>query len=198
MSVWSMVRGLLLLRDPELVRDLGERRLRLGELARLRARFPHAKISCDVRLPGFDENRIELGRGVNLREGSVLSCGDLENGFGEIAIGDGTWVGQYNNLRAGGGRIQVGRDCLVSQFCTLVASNHRVARAEKIQSQGADPGRRGVVIGNDVWLGAGASVMPGVNIGEGAVIGANSVVTRDVPAYEIWGGVPAQRIGERT
>jgi acetyltransferase-like isoleucine patch superfamily enzyme len=193
----SLFRGVFLLRDPELVRDLGERRRRLADIARLRARFPQAKISADVRLLAFEDGRIELGAGTTLSEGTVLSCGDADNGFGDIAIGDGTWVGQYNNLRAGGGRIQVGRNCLISQFCTLVATNHRIERAAPIQTQGAAVDRRGVVLGDDVWLGAGTAVMPGVRIGDGAVVGANAVVTRDVPAYEIWGGVPARRIGER-
>ena len=49
-------------------------------------------------------------------------------------------------------------------------------------------------IGNNVWLGAGAVVLHGVSIGDGAVIGANAVVVKDVPAGEIWGGVPARRI----
>lgn len=196
-ALFSLLRGVFLLRDPDLVRDLGERRRRLAELAGLRARFPQAKISMDVRLLAFEQSRIELGKGTSLGEGTVLSCGDAENGFGEIEIGDGTWVGQYNNLRAGGGRIQIGRNCLVSQFCTLVASNHRIERSAPIQTQGAAPDRRGVVLGDDVWLGAGVAVLPGVRIGDGAVIGANAVVTRDVPPYEIWGGVPAQRIGGR-
>lgn len=199
MNAWSsMLRGVFLLRDPELVRDLGERRRRLAEILSLRARYPQAKISADVRLLAFDADRIALGKGTSLCEGTVLSCGDENNGFGSIAIGDGTWIGQYNNLRAGGGRIQIGRDCLVSQFCTLVASNHRVDRGSPIRSQGAAQDRLGVEIGDDVWLGAGVAVMPGVRIGDGAVIGANAVVTRDVPAHEIWGGVPAQRIGERS
>lgn len=193
----SLLRGLRLLRDPDLVRDFGERRNQLREIQALRGKYQRAKISADVRLLAFDESRISLGNGTTLCEGSVFSCGDAENGFGEIAIGDNTWIGQYNNIRAGGGRIQVGSDCLISQFCTLVASNHATARCASIQSQGAAPDRRGVLIGNDVWLGSGAAVMPGVQIGDGAVIGANAVVTHDVPAYEIWGGVPARRIGAR-
>jgi acetyltransferase-like isoleucine patch superfamily enzyme len=192
-----MLRGIFLLRDQELVRDIGERRRRLREIARLRHLFPQAKISAEVRLLAFEESRIVLGKGTSIGDGTILSCGDAANGFGDISIGDGTWVGQYNNLRAGGGRIRIGRDCLVSQFCTLVASNHRIGRVAPIQTQGADASRRDVVIADDVWLGAGVSVMPGVVIADGAVIGANAVVTSDVPAYEIWGGVPARRIGER-
>lgn len=52
-------------------------------------------------------------------------------------------------------------------------------------------------IGNDVWIGANAVVTRGVRIGDGAVVGASAVVTHDIPAYEIWAGVPARRIGQR-
>ena len=54
-----------------------------------------------------------------------------------------------------------------------------------------------MIIGDDVWIGAGAAVLPGSRVGTGAVIGANSVVTTEIPAHEIWAGVPARKIGER-
>ncbi|MBQ3559436.1 MAG: hypothetical protein IJA07_08000 [Agathobacter sp.] len=54
-----------------------------------------------------------------------------------------------------------------------------------------------VEIGNDVWIAANACITRGVTIGDGAVIGAGSIVTHDVPAYEIWAGVPAKKIGQR-
>jgi acetyltransferase-like isoleucine patch superfamily enzyme len=53
------------------------------------------------------------------------------------------------------------------------------------------------VIGDDAWIGVGAVVMQGRSIGRGAVIGANAVVTKDVPAYEVWVGIPARKVGER-
>jgi acetyltransferase-like isoleucine patch superfamily enzyme len=195
--IGDWLRGIGLLRHPELVRDLGERRRQLQELASLRAACPGAKVSGGVRLLSFEPGRIRLARGASVCDGSILSCGDEDNGRGRIEIGEGTWIGQYNNLRAGGGDIRIGRSCLVSQFCTLVASNHAIARSQPIQEQGADPGRAGITIGNDVWLGAGCAVLPGVTIGDGAVVGANAVVNRDVPAFEIWAGVPARRVGAR-
>ena len=54
-----------------------------------------------------------------------------------------------------------------------------------------------LVIGNDVWIGAGAHILRGVTIGDGAVVGANSVVTKDIPPYEIWAGVPARFVKKR-
>ena len=55
----------------------------------------------------------------------------------------------------------------------------------------------GIVIGNDVWGGAGCQVMRGVTVGDGAILGAGSVVTHNVGPYEIWAGVPAKKIGQR-
>lgn len=59
------------------------------------------------------------------------------------------------------------------------------------------PAMKRTVIEADAWLGYGAVVMAGVRIGRGAIVAASAVVTRDVPAYEIWGGVPARKLGER-
>nr|WP_286177340.1 acyltransferase [Rhodopirellula sp. JC639] len=112
-------------------------------------------------------------------------------------MGDRVWCGPYNNLRSGGGTLTIGNDCLISQFCTLVARNHGVEKGVVIRSQKPTEDRRDVTLGNDVWLGAGTAVMPGVEIADGAVIGAGSVVTSHVPANEIWAGVPAKHIGHR-
>ena len=192
------LRGLWLLRHPELVRDLGERRLHLREIADIRRRFCDTKIHSDVELIAYEPQRLQLGSGVSVCGGTVLAFGDETNGFGRIDVGSGTWIGQYNNLRAcGDGNIEMGENCLISQFCTLVASNHGMARNKPIMGQSPNTRRLGVTLENDVWLGSGVAVMPAVRIGRGAVIGANSVVTRSVPSYEIWVGAPARRIGER-
>lgn len=195
MSQW--LRGLALLRHPELFHDLGERRFHLLRIKQIRNIAANCKIDSDVRLVEYETGRLSLGNGVGICGGSVLAFGDARNGFGNIAIGKGTWIGEYNNLRAGGGNILVGQNCLISQLCTLVASNHGVARNVPVIDQPPEPGRSGVTIGDDVWLGAGVTVTPGVRVGTGAVLGAGSVLTKNVPDYEIWAGVPAKKIGER-
>lgn len=186
-----------LLRDESLVRDLGERRFHLQDIQDIRKRANTCRIDSDIQIIGYHKNLLELGDGVTLSNGCILAFGDKENGVGRIEIGEGTWVGPCNNLRAGGGDIQIGRKCLISQFCTLVAANHACKREKRIMEQGLIKEPQGIQLGDDVWLGAGVVVIPGVTIGTGAVIGANAVVTKDVPEYEIWAGVPAKKIGQR-
>jgi len=197
LSFLTWLRGLALLRHPQLVADFGHRLEQLRRVAALRAANPGAKVKADLRLLGDDFSHIRLGPGSIVSAGTILTCGNAADGPGQIEVGAGTYIGECNNLRAGGGDIRIGENCLISQFCTLVASNHARARGMPIKLQGNDPMRVGVVIGNDVWLGAGCVILPGVVIGEGAIVAANAVVTRSIPSQEIWGGVPARKLGER-
>jgi len=192
-----MFRGLRLLSSPELVRYFIGRIEHLKQIDDIRAHHPTCRIKPDVLLNAYLPERLVLGTRVSINSGTVLSFGDDHNGFGQISIGDETWIGQYNNFRAGGGEIKVGRGCLISQFCSLVASNHGVRRDVPIHQQSPSDRSRGITIGDDVWIGANVCVLPGVTINRGAVIGAGSVVTKNVPEYEIWGGVPAAKMRVR-
>ncbi len=186
-----------LLSDRSFIQDCTRRRGQLVVLEKLRSQCPGVIVSWDLHFPESGLGRFSAGRGARIEGFTSFSFGSEDLGWGEISIGADSWIGPQNNFRAGGGRIEVGAGCLISQFCTLVAANHAVARGRFIEAQGLAPEPRGIRIGDDVWLGAGVVVTPGVSIGSGAVIGANAVVTHDVPDYEIWAGVPARRIGER-
>ena len=192
-----MFRALRLLGNPQLVQDMVQRTGHLKQIHDIRSNHPTSRISADVLLNAYQIGRLELGTGVSICAGTVLSFGDEHNGFGKISVGDETWIGQYNNLRAGGGEIQIGRGCLISQFCTLVASNHGTSLDLPIAKQIPNRDRVNVILEDDVWLGAGVTVLPGVVIRKGAVIGAGSVVTRDVPCGEIHAGVPARKVSVR-
>ncbi len=114
-----------------------------------------------------------------------------------ITIGARTRVGARTHLWAGDdhGSIRIGSDCNFAPSCFVTASNYGIEAGEKIldqEKQDAD-----VVIGDDVWFGTGAVVVAGVSIGDGAVVAAGSVVTADVPAGAIVGGVPAKVIRAR-
>ncbi len=109
-------------------------------------------------------------------------------------------------------RLVIGKYCALGEGTTFVmnGANHRMdgpstfpfpimggAWAEHFELITGLPGRGDTVVGNDVWFGYGATVMPGVRIGDGAIIAARSVVVDDVPAYGIVGGNPAKLIRKR-
>lgn len=135
--------------------------------------------------------KVTLGRDVRTPPNVSFANGE------RIRIGAGTRIGARSHLWAGSesGRIEIGEDCNLAPLCFVTASNYGTEPGEPIMDQvkrDAD-----VVIGDGVWLGAGAMVMPGVTIGAGTVVAAGSVVTRDLPAGVIAGGVPATVIRER-
>jgi len=198
MSWITWLRGLWLLRYPELVRALGDLRLSILELEKIRSCYPGVRIHADVLIQGWSKGQMNLASGVSIGKGTILSLGDEFDGYGTLAIGADTWIGQYNNLRMSkGANISIGKGCLISQFCSLIASNHTMDRSTPIQESPSDSSRTGINVGDDVWLGVGVTILPGSMLGEGVVIGANSVVNTFIPPYEIWAGSPARKIGER-
>lgn len=104
-------------------------------------------------------------------------------------IGRNTYLGVYKP-------IHIGNCALIGAYCYLISANHIIERRDiPIRDQGYTGAR--IVIEDDAWLGTHVVVLPGVTIGRGAIIGAGSVVTCDIPAWEIWGGVPARFIKSR-
>lgn len=144
---------------------------------------------------------LKIGEGSTIGAFSVLDlladpCGDADSA-GKLHVGRRVAINEFNNLRAGGGDIEIGDACLVSQYVSIIASSHGLIRDRLIRDQPWDTTRRGVKIGPDAWLGTGSTVLPGVTIGEGAVVAAGAVVTHDVPSFAIVAGVPARPIGQR-
>lgn len=192
----TLFRGLRLLRHPALVRRLGDL-WRAEEIVEgLRMRNPGARISSETIFEGLEQGKVSLADGVQIERGSLFALGEPHNGYGSLVVGPRTYIGSNNNFRFGGGaEIRIGADCLIGQYCTLVAVNHATARGASIHSLATE--RTGITIGDGVWVGAGAIVLPGVTIGDGAIVGAGAVVTRDVPPFEIHAGNPARRIADR-
>lgn len=112
-----------------------------------------------------------------------------------IVIRDRAFIGRgcEFNIREG---IEIGSDSLIASGCKFIDHDHEM-------TMGGGPMRglssldAAIVIEEDVWLGVNAVVLKGVTVRRGAVIGAGAVVTKSVPAYEIWAGIPARKIGER-
>jgi len=92
--------------------------------------------------------------------------------------------------------VTIGSHVMIGAYSYIVSNNHGYSRRDIPMSQQSWTGAA-VTVEDDVWLGAGVIVLPGVNIGRGAIIAAGSVVSKDVPNFEIWGGAPAKFIKSR-
>jgi len=169
-------------------------------LFRIRIRYHSSFISSQVNLDIFDINEFKIGIGSYIGKYSTIVVQN-DNRFNHknsnLKIGDHTYIGEYNNIRAGGGKIEIGNYCAISQHISIVASNHSFRKDELIANQPWSLARNFVIIGNDVWIGSNSVILPGVSIGNGAVVGAGSVVTKDIPPFAIVGGNPAKVIKYR-
>lgn len=106
---------------------------------------------------------------------------------GRVSIGDGCSFSSYVILD-GHDSITIGNDCMFALRVTVSTATHDYHNTPMKSVTLSRP----VVIGNDVWFGVGATVLPGVTVGDGAVVGAHALVTKDVPPYAIVVGVPAK------
>lgn len=163
----------------------------------LRIKFPDAQISSTTNIKYNNFRNIMIGKETSIGEFTTLVvANDPNNNLNnsKLIIGDGTYIGEYNNIRAGGGVISIGNNCLISQHITIVASNHGIFSSALIKKQKWTTINNWVFIDNDVWIGANSVILPGVTIGKGSIIGAGSVVTKDIPANVIAVGNPAKII----
>ena len=139
----------------------------------------------------FPEN-IFIGDNVIIKEGAKI-CPTNKNA--SIRIGNDVTIGYYTMIFSSN-NISIGSGCLIAPFVYLLDGNHNIKKNILIKNQPLTT--KPIKIGNDVWLGTGAVVLPGVKIEDGAVIAAQSLVNKDVKKGTIVGGNPAKIIGERT
>lgn len=112
-------------------------------------------------------------------------------GSGDFHIASGSFVNSGCVFYTGNG-IRIGRNVAIAANCTFAATNHEYRNPDiAIVRQGFMPSRGGIVVGDDVWIGANTVILDGATIGEGCVVGAGSVVSRALPPYSISFGVPA-------
>jgi len=111
---------------------------------------------------------------------------------GHIAIGDNCSANPFVIVYGHGG-VNIGNGVRIAAHTVIIPANHNAA-ADGTPLYQSGMSAKGIVIGNDVWIGAGARILDGVRIDNNAVVGAGSVVTRPVPAYATVAGVPARLI----
>ena len=166
----------------------------------LRWRNPSSYIASETKIRCDHIKDIFIGRCVRINDYTTIFCvsQDKNRTDSKLFIGEGTYIGEYNNIRASGGIIRIGNNCSISQHISMIASNHGIALGKNISSQKWDESKAGITIEDDVWIGANCVILPGVHIHSGAVIGAGSVVTKDIPVNAIAVGNPARVIKFRT
>ncbi|HVS28911.1 MAG TPA: acyltransferase [Solirubrobacteraceae bacterium] len=134
--------------------------------------------------------RVVLGRWSWIGHGSKIRAHE-----GEVRVGAKTVLGQECTISAYQ-HVSIGRECIVADRAMLIDFDHGVVEVERpIRVQGIY--KRDVRVGHNVWLGYGACILRGVTIGDNAIVGTNAVVTKEVPANAIVGGVPARVIRMR-
>lgn len=135
----------------------------------------------------------EIGKGatVHLGRWSWIGHGTKVRAHeGEVHIGAKTVVGQECTITAFK-HVSIGRECIVADRVMLIDFDHGVVEPERpVRLQGIY--KRDVRVGHNVWVGYGACFLRGVTVGDNAIVGASTVVTKDVPANAVVGGVPAR------
>ncbi len=118
-------------------------------------------------------------------------------GDGDLVIGEHCFINPQCVIYTGNG-ITMGNYVLLAPGVMIMPTNHAFGRRDiSIRQQGFQLSKGGIIIEDDVWVGANSVVLDGAHIGKGAIIAAGSVVIGNVPSYEIWGGSPARKLKER-
>jgi len=142
---------------------------------------------------------ISLGDNSSICNGVELSCSEginLEDHVPNLTIGNNVSIGEYSHITCAN-MVLIGCGVLTGKKVLITDNSHGASDLESLKLL---PIKREVVsngpvvIGDNVWIGEKASIMPNVKIGNGAIVAANSVVTKDVPAYSIVAGIPAKVI----
>ena len=143
--------------------------------------------------------QLTIGNG-SIMQGTIIS--DLDGSV--ISIGDNTFIGNSHIISAE--RVEIGDDVLIAWGCWIVDHNSHAISWEMRQNDVRDwyagkkdwsnVVRKAIKINNKAWIGFNSTILKGVTIGEGAIVGAGSVVTKDVPPYTIVAGNPARIIRE--
>ena len=142
-----------------------------------------SKIYRSVRMDTPPYRTFSLGR-----QSVVESYCCINNAVGDVVIGDHTRIGIHCTVI---GPVTIGSHVNLAQGITATALNHNFEdTGKRIDQQGVST--IPVVIGDDVWIGANAVILPGVTIGKHCVVAAGAVVTKDVPDFTVVGGVPAK------
>lgn len=174
----------------------------------LSRRFKALSNACRAWRHGYtlgQGSRVKSSASIEVGKGGSVIIGDhcvieehvlfRTGGGGRITLGDHVSINPFTILH-GQGTLAIGNHVRIASHCAIVSFDHVFKdRDAPIHTQGLS--RKGVVIEDDVWIGAHATVLDGVRIAKGCIIAAGAVVTRSTEPFGVYAGVPARRIKER-
>lgn len=142
----------------------------------------------------YSENQDVMKSNI-IKKGTVINVTASLRQTERIFLGENVRIGPDCCLWAGKGNITVGNNVILGPRVSFFASNHGTNKGDLIMNQ--EPVIGDIKIGSDCWFGANSVILSGVTIGDGVVVAAGSVVTKNAPSYSIVGGVPAKVISNR-
>ena len=156
------------------------------------------KIGSGTQLPKLTvtwPHQVVIGKNCILEKGIYFKYDGIWQPGPAIRIQDDVFIGTgcEFNIRES---IDIGKGALIASGCRFVDHDHGTVLGQPMRMQ--EGPQQAIVIGEDVWIGANVVVLKGVSIGAGAIVAASAVVTKSVLPNEIWAGVPAKKIGQRT
>ena len=156
----------------------------------LNAAFAGIKLDATVKVGSGCRVRASDGGTLTVRKAGAIEPGcEVTVKGGQLAIGKACFIGRGSVIVCREA-ITIGDDALIAEYVTIRDQDHRHGGPEPTARNGFDTAP--IVIGDNVWIGAKATITRGVTIGNDAVVAAGAVVTRDVPAGSVVGGVPAR------
>lgn len=139
-------------------------------------------------------HQVSIGKNCNLEHGIYFKYDGIWSGGPSIIIEDEVFIGSGCEFNSNCG-IKIGRYSNIASGCRFIDHDHGMKSGFLIGPQPSV--KMEIELGEDVWLGCNVVVLKGVKIGNGVVIAAGAVVTKSIPANQIWGGVPARLLGDR-
>jgi acetyltransferase-like isoleucine patch superfamily enzyme len=147
--------------------------------------------NCVLDAKGTDNKGIVIGNGVFIGRNTILYCKN-----GDIELDDNVNIG-FNSQIFSASSVKLGKNVLIAAYCYLIGGGHDFTQTDiPVLNQGRSS--KGILIKDNVWLGAGVKVLDGVVIERDSIVGTGAVVIKDVPPFMIVAGVPAKPIKSRS
>jgi len=195
-QLWSMLRGLrvvLFFRNSNGM--LLGKRVGFFNLSKIKwGRF--LRLGNDVYISALGKGGVEFGNNVSIGAFSrIIVSTSISNTGEQIKIGNNVGIGEFAYLGGAGG-LEIGDECIAGQYLSCHPENHNYENIDiSIRHQGVT--RKGIKIGKNCWIGSKVTILDGVEIGDGCILAAGSVITKSFPNNSIIAGVPAKLIKTR-